>query len=138
LPANNLIENQPEEFTQRFARCYVGDVVIWRCPRSRIPNWNTALPCLLVRSKSALLFEDIQAVPFDAAAGVTHGPIRLAILTSGRPSRQIDCRSYFIAEVTLATISEKFYARYPGEVMEIWLQPAKFDTSVVLTGKEKK
>jgi len=74
-----LMKNQPEVVAQRFAQCYVGDVVMSSITYAEL-EYGVAVSTNpeQERINLASLVEDIQVVPFDAAAGVAYGPIRLA------------------------------------------------------------
>ena len=68
--------------------------------------------------------EDIPVIPFDAAAGVAYGPIRLAT----RDGTKKDALDKLIAahavslNVTVVTNNEKEFARYPGLSIENWIE----------------
>ena len=74
-----LMKNQPKEVAQRFERCSVGDVVMSAITYAEL-EYGVAASTDPVRERAHLedLIEDIPVAPFDAAAGVAYGPIRLA------------------------------------------------------------
>jgi tRNA(fMet)-specific endonuclease VapC len=120
-----LMKNQPEDVARRFAQCYVGDVVMssityaeleYGVAASRDPGKE--------RANLASLVEDIQVIPFAAAAGVAYGPIRMAT----RDGTRKDALDKLIAahavslNVTMVTNNEKDFARYPGLTIENWIE----------------
>ncbi len=122
-----LMKNQPEEVARRFSQCYVGDVVMssityaeleYGVAASRNPEQE--------RINLAGLVEDIPVMPFDAAAGVAYGPIRMAT----RDATRKDALDKLIAahavslDVMLVTNNEKDFARYPGVTVENWIESA--------------
>ena len=74
-----LMKHQPEEVARRFAQCYVGDVVMSSITYAELEYGVAASQNPeKERINLASLVEDIQVIPFDAAAGVAYGPIRMA------------------------------------------------------------
>ena len=84
-----LMKNQPKEVAQRFERCSVGDVVMSAITYAEL-EYGVAASWDPVRERAHLedLIEDIPVAPFDAAAGVAYGPIRLA--TRGSRADHLD------------------------------------------------
>ena len=121
-----LMRNQPEEVAQRFAECFVGDVIMSSITYAEL-EYGVAVAANpeQERRNLASLVEDIQVVPFDASAGVAYGPIRLA-------TREIkkDALDKLIAAHALSlnaivvTNNERDFAKYPGVAVENWLLPA--------------
>ena len=120
-----LMKNQPEEVGRRFAQCYVGDVVMSSITYAEleygvIASDNPAEE----RINLASLVEDIQVIPFDAAAGAAYGPLRMAT----RDGTKKDALDKLIAAhavslgVTVVTNNEKDFARYPGLTVENWIE----------------
>ena len=120
-----LMKNQPEEVARRFAQCYVGDVVMSSITYAEleygvIASDNPAEE----RINLASLVEDIQVIPFDAAAGAAYGPLRMAT----RDGTKKDALDKLIAAhavslgVTVVTNNEKDFARYPGLTVENWIE----------------
>ncbi|MCB1909353.1 MAG: type II toxin-antitoxin system VapC family toxin [Rhodocyclaceae bacterium] len=118
-----LMKNQPEEVAQRFAQCYVGDVVMSAITYAELEYGVTAASDpARERTNLASLIEDIPVVGFDAPAGVAYGPIRQA--TRDRKTDHIDKLIAAHAAslgVTVVTNNEKDFARYPGVTTENWL-----------------
>ena len=120
-----LMKNQPEEVARRFAQCYVGDVVMSSITYAEleygvIASDNPAEE----RINLASLVEDIQVIPFDAAAGAAYGPLRMAT----RDGTKKDALDKLIAAhavslgVTVVTNNEKDFSRYPGLTLENWIE----------------
>ena len=121
-----LMKHQPEEVARRFAQCYVGDVVMSSITYAELEYGVAASQNPeKERINLASLVEDIQVTPFDAAAGVAYGPIRMAT----RDGTRKDALDKLIAahavslNVALVTNNEKDFARYPGLAIENWIEP---------------
>jgi len=120
-----LMKHQPEEVARRFAQCYVGDVVMSSITYAELQYGVAASQNPEnERINLASLVEDIQVIPFDTAAGVAYGPIRMAT----RDSTRKDSLDKLIAahavalNVTIVTNNEKDFARYPGLAIENWIE----------------
>lgn len=118
-----LIKNQPEEVAQRFAQCYVGDVVMSAITYAEL-EYGVAAAANPNRERVNLasLVEDIPVVPFDDAAAAAYGPIRLATRDSKRDQLDKLIAAHAVAlGVTLVTNNLRDFAKYPGVVAENWL-----------------
>jgi tRNA(fMet)-specific endonuclease VapC len=120
-----LMKNQPEEVARRFAQCYVGDVVMSSITYAELEYGVAASQNPeKERINLASLVEDILVIPFDAAAGVAYGPIRMAT----RDGTRKDALDKLIAahavslHLTIVTNSEKIFARYPCLTIENWIE----------------
>lgn len=118
-----LIKNQPEAVAQRFAQCYVGDVVMSAITYAEL-EYGVSVAAHPERERIHLdnLIEDIPVLPFDVAAGVAYGPIRQA--TRERKQDHLDTliAAHAVAlGVTLVTNNLKDFSRYPGLIAENWL-----------------
>ena len=118
-----LMKNQPEEVAQRFAQCYVGDVVMSSITYAEL-EYGVAISVNPEQERINLssLADDIQVVPFDAAAGVAYGPIRRATrdIKSDALDKLIAAHAVAL-NVTVVTNNMKDFARYPGVISENWL-----------------
>ena len=120
-----LMKNQPEEVARRFARCYVGDVAISSITYAEL-EYGVAASANPEKERINLasLVEDIPVMPFDAAAGVAYGPIRMAT----RDGTKKDALDKLIAahaislNATVVTNNEKDFVRYPGLTTENWIE----------------
>ena len=120
-----LMKNQPKEVAERFAQCSVGDVVMSAITYAEL-QYGVAASNDPERERANLenLVEDIPVAPFDAAAGIAYGPIRLAT----RDSRADHLDKLIAAHATalgatVVTNNVRDFAKYPGVVIENWLTP---------------
>lgn len=122
-----LMKHHPEEVAQRFARCLVGDVVISAITYAELAyGVAAAADPERERANLAALVEDIPVVPFDGAAGVAYGPIRMA--TRERKQDHLDkliAAHAASLSITVVTNNLKDFARYPGVSTENWLEPIR-------------
>jgi tRNA(fMet)-specific endonuclease VapC len=118
-----LMKNQPEEVARQFAQCYVGDVVMSSITYAELEyGVYAAADTEHERRTLASLVEDIQVVPFDAAAGVAYGQIRLATKDIKKDALDKLIAAHALSlNVILVTNNEKDFARYPGVAIENWL-----------------
>lgn len=118
-----LIKNQPESVRQRFAQCYVGDVVISAITFAEL-EYGVAASTNPRRERKNLanLVEDIPVVPFDDAACVAYGPIRMATRSIKKDALDKLIAAHAVSlNVTLVTNNERDFSKYPGVVLENWL-----------------
>lgn len=118
-----LMKHQPEQVAKRFAQCYVGDVVMSSITFAEL-EFGVSVSQHSERERVNLraLIEDIQVVPFDAAAATAYGPIRQA--TRERKSDQLDklIAAHAVAlNVSLVTNNERDFVAYPGLKIDNWL-----------------
>lgn len=119
-----LMKNQPEEVARRFAQCYVGDVVMSSITYAEL-EYGVAVSANPKREmvNLASLVEDIQVIPFDSAAAVSYGPIRLA--TRDRKNDALDklIAAHAVSlNAILVTNNTRDFARYPGLTIENWIE----------------
>ncbi|KWC22723.1 twitching motility protein PilT [Burkholderia ubonensis] len=118
-----LMKNQPEQVAKRFARYYVGDVVMSAITYAEL-EYGVAVCANPDRERRnlAALIEDIPVAPFDAAAARAYGPVREA--TRERKKDQLDklIAAHAISlDVVLVTNNERDFASYPAVRLENWL-----------------
>ncbi|KVC85445.1 type II toxin-antitoxin system VapC family toxin [Burkholderia ubonensis] len=118
-----LMKNQPEQVAKRFARYYVGDVVMSAITYAEL-EYGVAVSANPDRERRnlAALIEDIPVAPFDAAAARAYGPVREA--TRERKKDQLDklIAAHAISlDVVLVTNIERDFASYPAVRLENWL-----------------
>ena len=120
-----LMKNQPEAVARRFAKCYVGDVVMSSITYAELEFGVTvAANPEQERRNLANLIEDIQVIPFDALAGVAYGPIRLATREVKKDALEKLIAAHALSlNAILVTNNEKDFAKYPGVSTENWLKP---------------
>lgn len=118
-----LIKNQPESVRQRFAQCYVGDVVMSAITFAEL-EYGVAASTNPKRERKNLanLVEDIPVVPFDDAACVAYGPIRMATRSIKKDALDKLIAAHAVSlNVILVTNNERDFSKYPGVVLENWL-----------------
>ncbi|OMG69758.1 type II toxin-antitoxin system VapC family toxin [Burkholderia ubonensis] len=118
-----LMKNQPEQVAKRFARYYVGDVVMSAITYAEL-EYGVAVCANPDRERRnlAALIEDIPVSPFDVAAARAYGPVREA--TRERKKDQLDklIAAHAISlDVVLVTNNERDFASYPAVRLENWL-----------------
>jgi tRNA(fMet)-specific endonuclease VapC len=118
-----LMKNQPDQVAQRFAECFVGDVVMSAITFAEL-EYGVTVSASRARERRnlAALIEDIPVQPFDSAAASAYGPIREA--TRERKKDQFDTliAAHAVSlDVVLVTNNERDFAAYPGVKIENWL-----------------
>jgi tRNA(fMet)-specific endonuclease VapC len=118
-----LMKHQPEQVAKRFARCYVGDVVMSAITFAELEYGVTVSQNSARERKNLVaLVEDIEVAPFDARAATAYGPIREA--TRDRKKDQLDklIAAHAVAlDVVLVTNNERDFVAYPGLKIENWI-----------------
>lgn len=119
-----LMKNQPEEVSQRFSRCYVGDVVISSITLAEL-EFGVSVCADPERERKNLdaLIELIEVKSFDVSAARSYGPVRKA--TRERKSDHLDMliAAHAIAlGATLVTNNERDFAAYPSLTVENWMK----------------
>ena len=118
-----LMKNQPAQVAERFAQCYVGEVVMSAITFAELSYGVSvsADPRREAKNLSSLV-EDIPVAPFDELAGRMYGPIRLATRESKKDHRDKLIAAHSKAlSVTLVTNNLRDFERYPGVKAENWL-----------------
>ena len=120
-----LMKHQPPEVRERFAACFVGDVVMSAVTLAEL-EFGIACSSLAVqvanRAALASLLEDILVAPFDALAAKAYGPIRAAYKDRNRNALDKLIASHAVSlGVTLVTNNEADFVNYPGLVVENWV-----------------
>ena len=118
-----LMKNQPEEVSQRFAQCYVGDVVISAITLAEL-EFGVSVCANPERERKNLdaLIELIEVKSFDVSAARSYGPVRKA--TREKKSDHLDklIASHAIAlGATLVTNNECDFTAYPSLTVENWM-----------------
>ena len=132
-----LMKNQPEEVARRFAQCYVGDVVMSSITYAEL-EYGVVVSAdpEKERINLASLVEDIQVIPFDTAAGVAYGPIRQATRDIRQDALDKLIAAHAVAlNATVVTNNVKDFAKYPGVLLENWLDPLK-GSSAAMPGQD--
>jgi tRNA(fMet)-specific endonuclease VapC len=118
-----LMKNQPKQVAERFAACFVGDVVMSAITYAELDYGVTAsVNQARERQHLAALIEDIPVAAFDRAAASAYGPIRAA--TRERRKDHLDklIAAHAVAlDVVLVTNNERDFTCYPGLRIENWI-----------------
>ena len=123
-----LMKKQPEEVAQRFAQCYVGDVVMSSITYAELV-YGVAVSANPEQEKNNLasLVEDIQVVPFDSAAGVAYGPLRLATRDVKKDALDKLIAAHALSlNAIVVTNNTRDFARYPGLTIESWIESPSY------------
>jgi len=120
-----LMKHQPPEVRERFAQCFVGDVVISAVTLAELEfGIACSNPSAQESNRSALesLLEDIMVAPFEAKAAKAYGPIRAAYKDRNRDALDKLIASHAVAlGVTLVTNNEADFVNYAGLPVENWV-----------------
>jgi len=120
-----LMKHQPPEVRERFAQCFVGDVVISAVTLAELEfgiACSSAAAQASNRSALESLLDDIKVAPFDAQAAQAYGPIRAAYKDRNRNSLDKLIASHAVAlGVTLVTNNEADFVNYAGLSVENWV-----------------
>lgn len=119
-----LIKNHPPEVAEKFARCYVGEVVISSITLAELEYGVTCSGGKEAQNRMALdlLLEDIAVAPFDSWAARAYGPIRLSTRDRKRDALDKLIAAHAVAlEVALITNNEADFSDYPGLIIENWV-----------------
>jgi tRNA(fMet)-specific endonuclease VapC len=118
-----LMKNQPAQVANRFAQCYVGEVVMSAITFAELSYGvsGSSDPKREAKNLSSLI-EDIPVMPFDQVAGAAYGPIRLATRESKKDHLDKLIAAHAKAlSVTVVTNNLKDFEKYPGVLAENWL-----------------
>lgn len=118
-----LMKNQPAQVADRFAQCYVGEVVMSAITFAELSYGASVSADPKRETKNLLsLIDDIPVMPFDQIAGATYGPIRLATRESKKDHLDKLIAAHAKAlSVTVVTNNLKDFEKYPGVLAENWL-----------------
>lgn len=118
-----LMKNRPPEVADRFAECFVGEVVMSAITHAELEYGVACSGHNGARNRQALdlLLEDIPSAPFDAAAAGAYGPVRRATRERKRDALDKLIAAHAVAlGVVLVTNNEADFAAYTGLVTENW------------------
>lgn len=119
-----LMKHQPEQVRERFAECFVGDVVISAITLAELEFGVACSGEARAHNQVLLdrLLEDIRVAPFEAGAARAYGPLRAA-----NPERNKNALDKLIAShaislgLTLVTNNEADFRSFPGLTVENWI-----------------
>jgi tRNA(fMet)-specific endonuclease VapC len=120
-----LMKHQPPEVRERFAQCFVGDVIISAVTSAEL-EFGVARSSTATlesnRSARESLLDDIKVAPFKAQAAKAYGPIRAAYKDCNRDALDKIIASHAVAlGVTLVTNNEADFVNYAGLHVENWV-----------------
>lgn len=119
-----LMKHQPAQVRERFAQCFVGDVVISAITLAELEYGVASSGRARNRNQKALegFLEDVPVAPFDAAAAKGYGPLRPHQKKHSQDAldKLIAAHAYSL-EVTLVTNNESDFSHYPGLLVENWV-----------------
>jgi tRNA(fMet)-specific endonuclease VapC len=121
-----LMKHQPAEVAERFAQCFVGEVVMSAVTMAELEYGVSCSGENADRNRRALelLLEDIPAEPFDRGAARAYGPIRLATRNKNRDALDKLIAAHAVAlDVALVINNGADFAGYPGLRVENWAAP---------------
>jgi tRNA(fMet)-specific endonuclease VapC len=119
-----LMKHQPPQVRERFAECFVGDVVISAITLAELEFGVACSGESLPRNRAALdsLLEDILVESFDGQAARTYGPLRAANRERNKDALDKLIASHALAlDVTLVTNNEADFRGYAGLRIENWV-----------------
>jgi len=119
-----LMKSQPQQVAERFAACFVGDVVMSAITYAELEYGVTVSPNQArERQHLAALIEDIPVAAFDRTAASACGPIRAAARERRNDHLDKLIAAHAVAlDVVLVTNNERDFAAYPGVRIENWLR----------------
>ena len=119
-----LMKHQPVEVAGRFARCFVGDVVISAITLAELEHGVVCSGAAKLRNRAALdgFLEEIPVAPFEARAAKAYGPARFATRERKRDALDKLIAAHAISlDVILVTNNEADFAPYQGLTIENWV-----------------
>jgi tRNA(fMet)-specific endonuclease VapC len=119
-----LMKHQPPEVRDRFAECFIGDVVISAITLAELEYGVACSSDSRAKNQAALesLLEDLMVMPFEGGAARAYGPLRAA-----HRERNKDALDKLIAAhalslgVTLVTNNEADFLAFEGLSVENWV-----------------
>lgn len=119
-----LMKHQPPQIRQRFAQCFVGDVVISAITLAELEFGVASSGAAAAGNQESLnsLLDDILVAPFDKDAAGAYGPLRTA-----NRERNKDALDKLIAAhalslgITLVTNNVKDFSGFQGLLIENWV-----------------
>lgn len=119
-----LMKHQPPEVAARFAKCFVGEVVISAITLAELEYGVACSGESRARNHAALdgLIEDIVVAPFEGRAARAYGPLRAANRDRNRDALDKLIAAHAVAlGTTLVTNNEADFHAYPGLAVENWV-----------------
>lgn len=120
-----LMKHHPPEVAERFAQCFVGDVVISAITLAELEHGVTCSGESEAHNRAALdaFLEEVPVAPFEMAAARAYGPARYATRERKRDALDKLIAAHAIAlDVVLVTNNEADFTAYPGLRVENWVK----------------
>lgn len=118
-----LMKHQPPKVAERFAQCFVGDVVISAITLAELEYGVTCSAEAQNRLALDSLLQDIVTAPFEGQAARAYGPVRQATRERKRHALDKLIAAHAIAlDATLVTNNEADFMDYPGLRVENWVK----------------
>ena len=119
-----LMKHQPPEVAERFAQCFVGEVVISAITLAELEYGVACSGSSKDRNHAALggLLDDIVVAPFEARAARAYGPLRANHRERNKDALDKLIASHALAlSVTLVTNNEADFRIHPELSVENWM-----------------
>ncbi|AHB77259.1 type II toxin-antitoxin system VapC family toxin [Pandoraea pnomenusa] len=119
-----LMKRQPLQVAQRFAQCFVGDIVISAITLAELEYGVACSGAAREQNREALttFVEDVPVAPFDIRSAQSYGPIRLATRERNRDALDKLIAAHAVALGTvLVTNNTADFQAYPGLAVENWV-----------------
>lgn len=121
-----LMKNQPEHVAQRFAECYVGDVVMSAITFAELQFGIECSGGQQTRHRKLLkeLVDQVPVAPYDQDAAISYGPLRFMAASRQRDALDQLIASHAIAlHTTLVTNNPKDFVQFHNLQIENWVNP---------------
>jgi tRNA(fMet)-specific endonuclease VapC len=119
-----LMKHHPPEVAQRFAQCFVGDVVISAITLAELSYGVSCSGAQASRNQAALdaFLQEVLVAPFDESSAKAYGPARLATRERKRDALDKLIAAHAMAlGVTLVTNNLADFVGYQGLLLENWV-----------------
>jgi len=119
-----LMKHQPPEVAERFAQCFVGEVVISAITLAELEYGVACSGASKDHNQAALdgLLDDIVVAAFEARAARSYGPLRASHRERNKDALDKLIAAHAVAlGATLVTNNEADFRAYPGLKVENWV-----------------
>lgn len=119
-----LMKHQPPEVAQRFASCFVGEVVISAITLAELEYGVVCSGAAAAKNREALdaFVQEVHVKAFEGAAALAYGTARYATRESKRDALDKLIAGHAMSlGVTLVTNNENDFVIYPGLKVENWV-----------------
>ena len=119
-----LMKHQPPEVAQRFASCFVGEVVISAITLAELEYGVVCSGAAAAKNREALdaFVQEVHVKAFEGAAALAYGTARYATRESKRDALDKLIAGHAMSlGVTLVTNNENDFVVYPGLKVENWV-----------------